>query len=120
VQRFTLPRRFGRTWLTHEDPEPVHLEDVEYALSSGQLGTFAAALRSRLGGDEAQRLTSPAEIKGGLLAFLGSALAAGSVDVSRSPGSLHTPDYWRVRLNAVTSTGRAAMDDLMDGVRSVR
>ena len=115
----TWPRR-GQGRAQHLDDERVTLREdpvsAEYTLARPELAVLGRLLRSRLPGPNCS-LASPRELRNALEILLDEGLAAGSVEVRRSPGALHTSERWHVRLIEVDPAAVAVLDQLLTETR---
>ena len=83
------------------------LRDIEVAMTRQQLGQLVARLSPAPKGRDA---VSPA----GLALILTQAITHGGGQgrpiVTRSPAGLHTPEYWRVRIEAADTVARRILE----------
>ena len=102
-----------------DDERAAPLEDpvtAEYTLARAELAALGRLLGGRVPGPK-RTLTSPRELRGALEALLDDRLAAGSLEVRRSPGALHTSERWHVRLIEVDPAAVAVLDGLLSETR---
>lgn len=99
--------------ITSPADDPV---SAEYTLAPAELEALGRVLRGRSPGPQ-RSLASPRELRIALQGHLEERLAAGSIEVRRSPGALHTSERWHVRLIDVDPAAVAALDQLMTETR---
>lgn len=102
------------------DDERVALREdpvsAEYTLARAELAALGRLLRGRLPGPN-RSLASPRELRHALEILLEEGIAAGSLEVRRSPGALHTSERWHVRLIEVDPAAVAVLGQLLSETR---
>ena len=91
-------------------PEPLDvpvLRDVEVAVTRQQLGQLVARLSPAPKGSDA---VSPVGLALILTQAITNAGGQGRPNVTRSPAALHTPEYWRVRIDAADTVARRILE----------
>jgi hypothetical protein len=106
-------RRRIRLWTSgaesraSEAPDTPVLRDVEVAMTRQQLGRLVAHLSPAPKGSAA---VSPAGLALILTQAITNAGGQGRPIVTRSPAGLHTPEYWRVRIEAADAAARHILE----------
>lgn len=115
----TLPWRGRKRAQRLDDEIALPADDpvsAEYTLATAELEALGRLLRGRSPGPQ-RSLASPRELRTALQFHLEERLAAGSIEVRRSPGALHTSERWHVRLIDVDPAAVAALDELLTATR---
>jgi hypothetical protein len=94
--------------------EPAALSDLALSLVRADLERFMTALAASLTADQ-PRPDSPARLTDALLAAIARAGGVGEPEVTRSPGALHSPECWHIRVTGADDRTRDAVARLAAG-----